>query len=437
MRFIKVIMQRFSPFLNRILTIVQGNIDPEIADYKIWQQDFMRRRLKLTIFILFVVCIDIAAAHSLSGLSRGNFTLFYPLTGGTIALCLVACWSFLSTSIGRRHVNIIFLLVFATLNVFLPTIELFFGYREFDWFHWPTIFFTLAILIPVRWKLHAIAQISSLVYYFSLARVLQVDLFAAEQSIMTIIVPLSWLCGISTFSVLLYERLMRSEFEAHQKAAIAYQKLSLEKERSEALLLNILPDAIAQRLKADQQIIADDFAEVTVLFADLVNFTPLSASMSPTELVKLLNQIFSRFDRLVEKHDLEKIKTIGDAYMAVGGLPEPTADHVSAIAEMSLDMQEVLWQFNQENHRDLSLRIGIHTGSVVAGVIGLKKFAYDLWGDTVNTASRMESHSLPGYIHVSDDVYQTLKDRYLFEERGIISIKGKGEMKTYFLKGIK
>lgn len=434
MKSIKAIFKQFLTFLDRVLTVVQGNINANIKDYQAWQKNFMRQRLKLAIFIIFVICLDITFVHFFSFLRQGEFNIFYLVTGGSAALCLCICWFFLKTAIGRRYLSIIFLLVFGTMNVLVPTLDLFFADEKFDWFLWTMTFFTIAVLIPVRWKLHAIAQISSLVYYFSLAKMLQIDLFLPDEPLATIVVPLVWLCGISTFSVFLYERLMRSEFEARKKTDLAYQKLSSEKERSEALLLNVLPNAIAQRLKADRQIIADDFAEVTVLFADIVNFTPLSASMSPTELVKLLNQIFSQFDRLAEKHALEKIKTIGDAYMVVGGLPEPISNHVAAIAEMSLDMQDALLKFNQENQRNLNIRIGIHTGSVVAGVIGLKKFAYDLWGDTVNTASRMESYSLPGCIHVTHAVYQTLKDIYLFEERGFVPIKGKGEMQTYFLK---
>jgi len=213
----------------------------------------------------------------------------------------------------------------------------------------------------------------------------------------------------------------------------AEEALRLEKEKSELLLLNILPGPIAQRLKYESGSIADSFAEVTVLFADIVGFTKLSTRVSPIELVELLNQIFSTFDRLAEKHGLEKIKTIGDAYMVVGGLPTPRADHAEAIAEMALDMQYAIAQFNHETSESFSIRIGINTGPVVAGVIGIKKFIYDLWGDTVNTASRMESHGIPGYIQVTADTYERLQDKFVLDERGIIDVKGKGEMTTYFL----
>ena len=213
--------------------------------------------------------------------------------------------------------------------------------------------------------------------------------------------------------------------------------LRLEQEKSDRLLLNVLPQPIAERLKQDQSIIADTFAEVTVLFADIVGFTQISAQISPPELVSLLNEIFSTFDRLAEKHGLEKIKTIGDAYMVVGGLPMPRSDHAEAIAQMAIDMQQAITEFSDMHDRDFSIRIGINSGPVVAGVIGIKKFIYDLWGDTVNTASRMESHGLPGRIQVTSATKQRLQDKFLFESRGTIEVKGKGEMITYFINGIK
>ena len=211
--------------------------------------------------------------------------------------------------------------------------------------------------------------------------------------------------------------------------------LRQEQEKSEALLLNILPAAIAKQLKQKTQVIAEYFESVTILFSDIVGFTSLSARMAPINLVNLLNEMFSSFDHLAEKHGLEKIKTIGDAYMIVGGLPIPQSNHGSAIAAMALDMQKVMQQFHLENGESLQIRIGIHTGPVVAGVIGVRKFSYDLWGDTVNIASRMESSGLPGKIQVSHKFYELLKDSYQFKERGIISVKGKGKMKTYWLFG--
>ncbi|MBZ8179956.1 adenylate/guanylate cyclase domain-containing protein [Oscillatoria salina] len=209
--------------------------------------------------------------------------------------------------------------------------------------------------------------------------------------------------------------------------------LKLEKRKTEGLLLNILPQAIAKRLKQKPSLIADTFEEVTILFADLVNFTQLASRVYPQQLISTLNNIFSTFDRLTEKHGLEKIKTIGDAYMVVGGVPTAKPNHAEAIAQMALDMQQVMNQFNAAHVTNLNIRIGINTGSVIAGVIGTKKFAYDLWGDAVNTASRMESHGIPGTIQVSQTTYALLRDKFLFEERGAIEVKGKGTMKTYLL----
>jgi class 3 adenylate cyclase len=217
----------------------------------------------------------------------------------------------------------------------------------------------------------------------------------------------------------------------------ANDQLANEREKSERLLLNILPEPIAYRLKEGHQSIADGFTEVTILFADLVNFTGLSETVTPTQLVALLNDIFSAFDLLTEKHSLEKIKTIGDAYMVAGGIPSPRQDHVECVVEMALDMQQEIRKFNAKNDYNLSIRIGINTGPVVAGVIGTKKFIYDLWGDTVNVASRMESHGVVGEIQVTEKIYEMLCDRYNFQLRGSIQIKGKGEMITYLLIGRK
>lgn len=211
--------------------------------------------------------------------------------------------------------------------------------------------------------------------------------------------------------------------------------LRLAQEKSDRLLLNIIPQPIAERLKQNPTAIADDYEAVTVLFADIVGFTELSSQISPLELVGLLNRIFSVFDQLAEQHGLEKIKTIGDAYMVAGGLPEPQANHAEAAALMAIDMQHEIAQFKTRKGQPIALRIGIHTGPVVAGVIGAKKFSYDLWGDTVNVASRMESCGIGGGIQVTASTYEPLQNKYRFEPRGVIPIKGKGEMMTYWLKG--
>ncbi|MGK7900247.1 MAG: adenylate/guanylate cyclase domain-containing protein [Hormoscilla sp.] len=217
----------------------------------------------------------------------------------------------------------------------------------------------------------------------------------------------------------------------------AEQALRLEQEKSERLLLNILPEPIAAKLKQSQEHIAENFEEVTIMFADIVGFTPLSARLEPIALVNLLNKIFSCFDELAEQLGLEKIKTIGDAYMVAAGLPVPRPDHAEAIADMALAMQAAVNNFQVEVGDSFQIRVGINSGVVVAGVIGIKKFIYDLWGDAVNVASRMESSGEPGRIQVTAATHKLLLDKYLFEERGQISVKGKGEMTTYWLIGKK
>lgn len=211
--------------------------------------------------------------------------------------------------------------------------------------------------------------------------------------------------------------------------------LRQQQQQTEKLLLNILPEPIANRLKTQPGNIAENFAEVSVLFADIVGFTEISSQLSAIQLVNLLNQIFSAFDRLCDRYELEKIKTIGDAYMVVGGLPTRRHDHAIAIANMAIDMLEEIKHFNHENNLNFRIRIGIHSGAVVAGVIGIKKFTYDLWGDTVNIASRMESHGIVGKIHVSEDTFNLLKEQFVLEKRGDIQVKGKGSMTTYILLG--
>ena len=230
--------------------------------------------------------------------------------------------------------------------------------------------------------------------------------------------------------------LLLGEAVRGRRALDAEHRLLLaERERSERLLLNVLPGPIAARLKQGEEVIADGFPEVTVLFADLVDFTRRSQETTPERVVRVLDDLFSALDQLAERHGLEKIKTVGDAYMAVGGLPEPRPDHAQAVAEMALDVREEVARHLDPGGEPLAVRIGIDTGPVVAGVIGRRKFSYDLWGDTVNTASRMESQGMAGCIQVTDRAYRRLRDRYRFERRGPVQVKGKGELVTWFLVG--
>ena len=209
--------------------------------------------------------------------------------------------------------------------------------------------------------------------------------------------------------------------------------LEVEQLKTEKLMLNILPRPIAERLKRGEKNISGSYPDVTILFSDLVGFTKMSSQTSATDLVKLLNDLFSRFDKRADSLGVEKIKTIGDAYMAVAGLPIPRPDHALLCAELALGMFEDLKAFNQENGKELDMRIGLNSGPVVAGVIGYTKFSYDLWGNTVNTASRMESTSKPGRVQVSPATFEAIKNEYVLEDGGLMECKGLGEILTHLL----
>jgi len=234
-------------------------------------------------------------------------------------------------------------------------------------------------------------------------------------------------CVAGALCAFLIDRARREAFVAHRAA-------DRERARSDALLRNVLPDPIATRLRASPARIADHFEDATVLFADLAGFTPLTAELTAATLVDLLDEIFSEFDDIARAHGLEKIKTIGDAYMVAGGIPAPRADHAVAVTRMALAMRDAIAARRVAGGRPLQIRIGIDSGPIVAGVIGKQKFIYDLWGDAANTASRMESHGVPGKIHVTAAVVERLGDAFLIEPRGTIQVKGKGEMQTAFVE---
>jgi adenylate cyclase len=226
-------------------------------------------------------------------------------------------------------------------------------------------------------------------------------------------------------------------FNAHELLARVNTHLTIDRlhRENERLLLNILPAPIAERLKSGDEHIADKFAEVTVLFADIVEFTKLAASMAAPSLVELLNDLFTRFDLAANELGIEKIKTIGDAYMAVCGLPEVCEDHSERVLQLAQRLIRIAREFSTERGTSLHLRIGVNAGPVVAGIIGRRKFIYDLWGDTVNVASRMESHGVADAIQVTRPVFERLHDRYSFEARGSIEVKGKGQVEAWLLRG--
>ena len=298
------------------------------------------------------------------------------------------------------------------------------------------LFFMLQAMLPFvvfgpkqdkrMWALAALASIELFVAVALGHRIPQLGPEVAPERVL-LIRPILLVGLCATFAACSYY--------ARRATLIAEERLDAAHQRSEELLLNILPPSIAGRLKVSDGTIADGFAEVTVLFADIVGFTTLSAKRPPERIVALLNELFCHFDDLAGRLGLEKIKTIGDCYMVAAGLPEPREDHAVATAEMALGMLRVVRDLAAHHNEALDVRIGIHSGPVVAGVIGKRKFVYDLWGDTVNTASRMESHGVPGAIQVSDECRRLLEAKFRLSRRGEIEVKGKGMMQTWLLEG--
>jgi class 3 adenylate cyclase len=430
------------PGLNRFLihkfkSLLRTPDWSEGKNYEAWRCQFVLQRLNLGLglAILAYLSFILLQLNSLF-FNPEEFRLPWLVTQIIVELCLFISLVILQTSWGQQRPGLIFLL-FSWVVTLSPQVRAtFYGLSQPSIIEWPLMFFAQATLIPVCWRLHLISQLGVLFYYFSSQWLfnLTVQRSVAWMSEDFLLLYLFWIGFISNLSVYLYERLAYREFNTRRALNEAYNQLKIEQERSESLLLNILPSPIVKRLKQKPTTIADSFTNAGVLFGDIVGFTELSGKITPTELVQLLNQIFSDFDHLADQHNLEKIKTIGDAYMVVSGLPLPRYDYAEAIADMALDMRLTLEQFNQETGQNFQMRIGIATGPVIAGVIGLKKFIYDLWGDTVNIASRMESHGIANEIQVTEKTYKILRNQYLLEQRGMIMIKGKGEMMTYLLK---
>lgn len=442
-----------------------------------WQRRFMVKRLSMGLKVAVFVYLTFIGLRIIRGF--GEPDVWEPgwfLMAALSEIIFLISLALLKRPWGDRHPGRLFILVSWSSTLLEQIWSTSQGHAFAGLFLWTLVFLTQATLIPVRWPLHLISQLGVLIYYYGVNTALEYvpdngALWDLRQALY-----IFWFCGICDVSVALYERLKYSELATQRE-------LKQEKERSEQLLLNILPETIARQLMAQQEMwahqepdsdiekgfyppiriasadadlsqksrkkrsrhgrrqrrepIADHFADATILFADIVGFTELSSNISAAEVVAILNTIFSEFDELAEHHQLEKIKTIGDAYMVVGGLPieHPAQDHVAAIADMALDMQQAMDTFSQYYDRPLRLRIGINSGPVVAGVIGRKKFIYDLWGDAVNLASRMESQGKPDCIQVTRPVYERLRDRYHFQERGLVAIKGKGDLMTYWLEG--
>lgn len=421
-----------SPILTFLTSdnILSTNQDNAIKqEYREWQKKFMLKRLILTARFAILITLSIAVFYFSAGLLKDQIRISSLAIGIIAELSIIFCLIICRTPLGWRYPEIPFL-IFAISVTVIPQMGKAFRFNDIEpyIYLWILTYMTLAALIPVRWFMHLIAQITTVIFYIILYINLPLNLPNPPISYVEKGLYFFWCCVICNVSAYLYDKLKISELKANYELKIA-------REKSEKLLLNILPASIAEQLKHRPDTIADSFDKVAVLFADIVGFTELATRISPIELVDLLNQIFSIFDKLAEKHQLEKIKTIGDAYLVVSGLPVPRQDYMEAIANMALDMQEAIKLFNAETGQTFRMRIGISSGPVVAGVIGLKKFVYDLWGDTVNTASRLESHGIPDYIQVCNTTYECLKQEYLLLERGKIQIKGKGEMLTYLLTG--
>lgn len=410
------------------MALRQAAFPPESRAYQAWRQRFLGRRLAIALNIAIPAYLTFIALRLFLGvLTPSTFDVGWLIMASSTVLGLFLNWLVLHGPVGRRHPEIVFLVCSWLITLVEQVWATLKGIAFPGVFTWTLVFLAQATLMPVRWPLHLVSQLGVMLYYVGVNAIagLEQD---TNQWDTTLWLYIFWFCIICDLSVYLYERLQRTEFEVRRD-------LEAEREKSERLLLNILPATVAQQLKQEHRTIAEHFSEVTVLFADIVGFTQLSTQIPPKEMVTLLNQIFSEFDLLAEQYGLEKIKTIGDSYMVVGGLPIERPDHLEAIADMALKMQQTIAQMSKTYQRPLTMRIGINTGPVVAGVIGVKRFIYDLWGDTVNTASRMESHGVPGAIQVTEAVYEKLGDRYQFEERGLISVKGKGSMRVYLLLG--
>jgi len=280
---------------------------------------------------------------------------------------------------------------------------------------------TADIKTSVRWFL-------AYLFLLSLSGVLQPYL-VRETYLSSRLINIFFVLNLGSISVIVFFVI---RYFITQKE-VAYSLLALEQEKTEKLLLNVLPREIVSVLKENNETIAERFDAASVLFADLVGFTPLSVELEPVEMVELLNEIFSHFDALVEKYGLEKIRTIGDNYMVASGVPTPRPDHAHALANLALDMQTYVATYASRRPYDIKFRIGINSGSLVAGVIGKQKLHYDVWGDVVNTASRMESQGMPGKSQVTEETYALLRNDFVFQARGKIEIKGKGVMETWFL----
>ena len=405
----------------------------QLDDAQRWVTEYQRHLQKLTlnrlrITALLVIAMVIIDAVAQYFFDPELFSQLFWVRSSAVLLCL-AVWRFSSSPAAIRLCFPIGLLLVSIISADIEIAIIYTsGYNSPFQTGLALLIVGAGLLVP--FPPYQIGIICTLVWVVFLGPLLLGSQHISSHEPGFTSSTLFMMCAslITIASSMMTSRLRRREF-------FGRMQLRDEQRRSEGLLLNILPPLIAARLKQGEKTISDSFDDITVLFADIADFTHMADGMRPDELVDLLNGLFSAFDALVDRHELEKIKTIGDAYMVVGGAPRERPDHVSRVADLALDMLRATDDFNRQTGRRLQIRIGMHTGPAVAGVIGLNKFSYDLWGDSVNTASRMESRGQPGRIQVSEACYRRLSDSHAFEERGTIHIKGKGSLHTYFLLG--
>jgi class 3 adenylate cyclase len=385
--------------------------------------------LGILTFILFGVLDIYLFPQFLKGLWRYRVAVI-------VLLSAVLAVSIMAPSFFKRHSQLLLSIVILGCSfavIALAAVTSSFAQADYYYAGVMLAITSAFVFIPLRFRYALLVSIISIVAY-DLSLVFQAIPAAVSVNNTCFLISDCVICGIACWDT---QSLLRQRH--NDRILIQAQNVTIaeEKKRADELLRRILPDPIADRLLLGQESIADGYADVTVLFADMCNFTTLAAAISPTELVELLNRIFSAFDEAAEVNGVEKIKTIGDAYMAVSGLPDKSDDHPERILRMAAVMLQAIDEIQREyQHLRIAIRIGIHTGPCVAGVIGRNRFIYDLWGDTVNIASRMESHGDIGCAQVSEATYLRTKHLFDFTERGMVTLKGRGEMRAYLLKNV-
>lgn len=391
------------------------------------QSDVIRNKhIRFTNSVSLFVCFFIVQNFSICAYYHQPFAELIYL----IHFILIAC-TLLFNYMGKRIFASVWFSSMAI--VFVSLYAIIFTESGYNFAFLPMIIFLLFFLFPTEEK--KIIFILTAVTLFCFAFVLVWPMFHFSP-----LIPVSkQIIQAQRLNTLIGLPLLSVAFGLYAFITInrAEREVVKEKEKTEQLLLNIFPQSIVERLKNDQSYLAEEYKSVTVLFADIVSFTSLSEKLKPDVLVAFLNKIFSQFDYFAELYELEKIKTIGDAYMVAGGVPTQCDDHTKKVCLMAIKMQEVANDILTPFEEPVRIRIGISTGPATAGVIGVKKFIYDLWGNTVNTASRMESYAEPGKIHITSEVYELIKNEFECHSRGLINVKGKGSMMTYFLTGTK